>query len=151
MISWYYICSVVVNCGKCFFNGCKFMNNSGLQMAFSDWCISWNDVCSLIRLVYTVNLSGRILFYWHSCVFFVVVVLTAPRVQIISHVLTCRFAAAKRDGSEYFVLLIITDGIITDMPQTTEAIVRVRQLCLMLERLLLTTCSLSLEVVYHGL
>ena len=82
---------------------------------------------------------------------FFVVVLTAPLVLIIYHVLTCRFAAAKRDGSEYFVLLIITDGIITDMPQTTEAIVRVRQLCLMLERLLLTTCSLSLEVVYHGL
>lgn len=34
-----------------------------------------------------------------------------------------RFAAAKRDGSEYFILLIITDGIITDMPQTKEAIV----------------------------
>jgi hypothetical protein len=23
-----------------------------------------------------------------------------------------------RDGSQYFILLIITDGIITDMPQT---------------------------------
>ncbi|KAL8581960.1 hypothetical protein ACOMHN_027942 [Nucella lapillus] len=41
---------------------------------------------------------------------------------VINHV--ARFAAAKRDGTEYFVLLIITDGIITDMPQTTEAIVR---------------------------
>ena len=36
-----------------------------------------------------------------------------------------RFAAAKRNGDEYFILLIITDGIITDMPQTCEAIVNV--------------------------
>ena len=28
-------------------------------------------------------------------------------------------------GKNYFVLLILTDGIITDMPQTTEAIVNV--------------------------
>jgi hypothetical protein len=36
-----------------------------------------------------------------------------------------RFAASKRDGSCYFVLLIITDGVITDMPQTMQAIVNV--------------------------
>ena len=29
-------------------------------------------------------------------------------------------------GSNYFILLILTDGIITDMPQTSEAIVNVR-------------------------
>ena len=29
-------------------------------------------------------------------------------------------------GSNYFILLILTDGIITDMPQTREAIVNVR-------------------------
>jgi hypothetical protein len=40
---------------------------------------------------------------------------------VINHV--ARFAAAKRDGSEYFILLIITDGVITDMAQTKEAIV----------------------------
>jgi hypothetical protein len=40
---------------------------------------------------------------------------------VINHV--ARFASAVRDGSEYFVLLIITDGIITDMPQTKAAIV----------------------------
>ncbi|KAL5013366.1 hypothetical protein ScPMuIL_007636 [Solemya velum] len=39
----------------------------------------------------------------------------------INHV--ARFACSRRDGSDYFILLIITDGIITDMPQTTEAIV----------------------------
>ena len=35
----------------------------------------------------------------------------------------CRFASAMRDGSNYFVLLIITDGVITDMPQTVQAII----------------------------
>ncbi|XP_053377222.1 copine-8-like isoform X1 [Mercenaria mercenaria] len=39
----------------------------------------------------------------------------------INHV--ARFAASKTDGSCYFVLLIITDGVITDMPQTMQAIV----------------------------
>lgn len=34
-----------------------------------------------------------------------------------------REALQHRDGSEYFILLILTDGVITDMPQTTEAIV----------------------------
>ncbi|XP_057263408.1 copine-5-like, partial [Pezoporus wallicus] len=32
-------------------------------------------------------------------------------------------AAAVLDGSQYFVLLIITDGVISDMAQTKEAIV----------------------------
>ncbi len=32
-------------------------------------------------------------------------------------------AAAKRDGSEYFILLLLTDGIITDMDATRSAIV----------------------------
>ncbi|XP_060071852.1 copine-8-like [Ylistrum balloti] len=40
---------------------------------------------------------------------------------VINHV--ARFAAAVQDGSNYFVLLIITDGVITDMPQTMQAIV----------------------------
>ena len=44
-------------------------------------------------------------------------------VMIISN--HCRFARTKMDGSAYFVLLIITDGVITDMPQTTQAIVEV--------------------------
>lgn len=37
-----------------------------------------------------------------------------------------RYAAAVQDGSQYFVLLIITDGVISDMAQTKEAIVNVR-------------------------
>jgi len=36
-----------------------------------------------------------------------------------------RFAASYRDGSHYFVLLILTDGVITDMPATIQAIVSV--------------------------
>uniref|UniRef100_A0A9J8CT23 Copine Va n=1 Tax=Cyprinus carpio carpio TaxID=630221 RepID=A0A9J8CT23_CYPCA len=42
---------------------------------------------------------------------------------IINHV--ARYAAAVQDGSQYFVLLIITDGVISDMAQTKEAIVNI--------------------------
>jgi hypothetical protein len=38
----------------------------------------------------------------------------------------CRFAAAAaKDGGHYFVLLIITDGVISDIEQTKQAIVYV--------------------------
>nr|CAD7433582.1 unnamed protein product [Timema monikensis] len=40
---------------------------------------------------------------------------------IINHV--ARFAASIKDGSSYFILLILTDGVISDMPQTTNALV----------------------------
>uniref|UniRef100_A0A8C1YPV5 Copine Va n=2 Tax=Cyprinus carpio TaxID=7962 RepID=A0A8C1YPV5_CYPCA len=45
---------------------------------------------------------------------------------IINHV--ARYAAAVQDGSQYFVLLIITDGVISDMAQTKEAIVNAAKL-----------------------
>ncbi|GAA6078089.1 copine-5 isoform X1, partial [Tachysurus ichikawai] len=41
---------------------------------------------------------------------------------VINHV--ARYAAVVEDGSQYFVLLIITDGVISDMAQTKEAIVK---------------------------
>ncbi|ESO91349.1 hypothetical protein LOTGIDRAFT_209681 [Lottia gigantea] len=41
---------------------------------------------------------------------------------VINHV--SQFAATVLDGSQYFVLLIITDGIITDYSKTVDAIVR---------------------------
>ncbi|XP_039197224.1 copine-8 isoform X1 [Crotalus tigris] len=40
---------------------------------------------------------------------------------VINHV--ARYAASIKDGSQYFVLLIITDGVISDMAQTKESIV----------------------------
>jgi hypothetical protein len=40
---------------------------------------------------------------------------------IINHV--ARFANTYGDGSSYFILLILTDGVISDMPQTIQAIV----------------------------
>lgn len=40
-------------------------------------------------------------------------------------ILMCRYAASVKDGSQYFVLLIITDGVISDMAQTKESIVNV--------------------------
>ncbi|XP_064633695.1 copine-8-like isoform X2 [Lineus longissimus] len=45
---------------------------------------------------------------------------------VINHV--ARFAAASKDGSNYFILLILTDGVITDMPQTKQAIVAASKL-----------------------
>lgn len=41
-------------------------------------------------------------------------------------VFVCRYAASVKDGSQYFVLLIITDGVISDMAQAKESIVNVR-------------------------
>ena len=40
---------------------------------------------------------------------------------VIDHV--ARFASAYQDGRQYFVLLIITDGIITDFDQTVSSII----------------------------
>ncbi|PSN50087.1 Copine-8 [Blattella germanica] len=39
---------------------------------------------------------------------------------VIHHV--ARFARSYTDGSSYFILLILTDGVITDMPQTIEVL-----------------------------
>lgn len=44
----------------------------------------------------------------------------------------CRYAASVKDGSQYFVLLIITDGVISDMAQTKESIVNVRLFAILL-------------------
>ncbi|XP_046542548.1 copine-8-like isoform X2 [Haliotis rubra] len=45
---------------------------------------------------------------------------------VVNHVAS--FAQTSQQGADYFILLIITDGIITDMPQTTEAIVKAASL-----------------------
>ncbi|XP_057213349.1 copine-5 isoform X1 [Triplophysa rosa] len=45
---------------------------------------------------------------------------------VVNHV--ARYADAVQDGSQYFVLLIITDGVISDMAQTKEAIVNAAKL-----------------------
>uniref|UniRef100_A0A8C8VMK1 Copine 5 n=1 Tax=Pelusios castaneus TaxID=367368 RepID=A0A8C8VMK1_9SAUR len=45
---------------------------------------------------------------------------------VVNHV--ARYATAEQDGSQYFVLLIITDGVISDMAQTKEAIVSAAKL-----------------------
>ncbi|XP_069765171.1 copine-8 isoform X3 [Narcine bancroftii] len=43
---------------------------------------------------------------------------------VINHVARYfRYASSVKDGSQYFVLLIITDGVISDMAQTKESIV----------------------------
>uniref|UniRef100_A0A0L8FPC8 C2 domain-containing protein n=2 Tax=Octopus bimaculoides TaxID=37653 RepID=A0A0L8FPC8_OCTBM len=44
----------------------------------------------------------------------------------INYVARC--ASLHQDGNDYFILLILTDGIITDMPQTMEAVVNASKL-----------------------
>ncbi|XP_039371807.1 copine-8 isoform X5 [Mauremys reevesii] len=39
-----------------------------------------------------------------------------------------RYASSVKDGSQYFVLLIITDGVISDMAQTKESVVNASKL-----------------------
>lgn len=41
--------------------------------------------------------------------------------------LCLRCAAEVTDGSQYFVLLMITDGVISDMAQTKESVVNVSE------------------------
>lgn len=43
--------------------------------------------------------------------------------MVVSCELRC--AAEVTDGSQYFVLLMITDGVISDMAQTKESVVNV--------------------------
>uniref|UniRef100_A0A2K6KCG7 Copine 8 n=1 Tax=Rhinopithecus bieti TaxID=61621 RepID=A0A2K6KCG7_RHIBE len=45
---------------------------------------------------------------------------------VINHV--ARYASSVKDGSQYFVLLIVTDGVISDMAQTKESIVNASKL-----------------------
>ncbi|XP_068085435.1 copine-8-like [Anabrus simplex] len=45
---------------------------------------------------------------------------------IINHV--AKFAETYQDGSQYFILLIVTDGVITDMTETKQAIIRASSL-----------------------
>lgn len=45
---------------------------------------------------------------------------------VINHV--ARFAATYKDGRQYFILLILTDGVITDMDNTINAIVNASNL-----------------------
>jgi len=39
---------------------------------------------------------------------------------VINHV--AKIAQNNRDGSSYFILLILTDGVITDMPDTIQVL-----------------------------
>lgn len=45
---------------------------------------------------------------------------------VINHV--TQYARAYQDGSQYFILMIITDGVITDMMQTKKAIIDASEL-----------------------
>lgn len=55
---------------------------------------------------------------YHSCLSRVQLYGPTNFAPIIKHV--AQFAAAHRHGDKYFILLMITDGIITDMAMTKE-------------------------------
>lgn len=41
--------------------------------------------------------------------------------HVINHV--TKIAQNRRDGSGYFILLILTDGVISDMPETIQVLI----------------------------
>ncbi|XP_071448762.1 copine-8-like [Hetaerina americana] len=66
------------------------------------------------------GISG-VLDAYHKCIRQVQLYGPTNFAPVIKHV--ANFAAAYRDGRNYFILLIITDGVITDMQKTVQAIV----------------------------
>ncbi|XP_063221686.1 copine-8-like isoform X2 [Bacillus rossius redtenbacheri] len=69
---------------------------------------------------YCHTVSG-VLEAYHNCVRQVQLYGPTNFAPVINHV--ARFASTFKNGSAYFILLILTDGVITDMPQTTHALV----------------------------
>ncbi|XP_071534186.1 copine-8-like isoform X2 [Panulirus ornatus] len=74
---------------------------------------------------YCQGVEGILQAYYHSLQ---TVGLYGPTyfAPVINHV--AKFAAAHQDGNNYFVLLIITDGIICDLPDTRKALVQASRL-----------------------
>ncbi|XP_071448006.1 copine-8-like [Hetaerina americana] len=69
---------------------------------------------------YCHGLKG-VLRAYHNCIRKVQLYGPTNFSPVINHV--ARFAATYRDGGHYFILLIMTDGVITDMNKTVQAIV----------------------------
>ncbi|KAK6635208.1 hypothetical protein RUM44_000459 [Polyplax serrata] len=74
---------------------------------------------------YCIGING-VLEAYRNCIHQVQLYGPTNFAPIINHV--AKFASAFKDGSSYFILLILTDGIITDMPQTIQAIVQASSL-----------------------
>ncbi|XP_050535991.1 copine-8-like isoform X2 [Daktulosphaira vitifoliae] len=70
---------------------------------------------------YCAGIEGVINAY-HHCIRSVQLYGPTNFSPVINHV--AKFAQTYQDGSQYFVLLIITDGVITDMHQTKQAIIK---------------------------
>ena len=90
------------------------------------------SICSLISVFliiwlltnYPIIISG-VLAAYKGCISRIQLYGPTNFAPTINHV--ARIASQFRDGSQYFILLIITDGIITDMPQTKKVNIRVRR------------------------
>lgn len=55
---------------------------------------------------------------YHNCIRQVQLYGPTNFAPVINHV--AKFASVYKDGTNYFILLILTDGVITDMPQTVQ-------------------------------
>jgi hypothetical protein len=90
-----------------------------------NWCINWTSRIEILAYVgyiglppfLWVMLSG-VLEAYRNCIRQVQLYGPTNFSPIINHV--ARFASTYRDGSSYFILLILTDGVISDMPQTIQ-------------------------------
>ncbi|XP_026810821.1 copine-5-like isoform X1 [Rhopalosiphum maidis] len=74
---------------------------------------------------YCAGIEGVINAY-HHCIRSVQLFGPTNFSPVINHV--AKFAQAYQDGSQYFILLIITDGVITDMFHTKQAIINASSL-----------------------
>ncbi|XP_025417468.1 copine-5-like isoform X2 [Sipha flava] len=74
---------------------------------------------------YCAGIEG-VLNAYHHCIRSVQLYGPTNFSPVINHV--AKFAQAYQDGSQYFILLIITDGVITDMLHTKQAIIRASSL-----------------------
>jgi hypothetical protein len=92
-----------------------------------NWCINWTSRIEILACVGQVRLPpslwvmlSGVLEAYRNCIRQVQLYGPTNFSPIINHV--ARFASTYRDGSSYFILLILTDGVISDMPQTIQAI-----------------------------
>ncbi|KAG8228244.1 hypothetical protein J437_LFUL012216 [Ladona fulva] len=68
-----------------------------------------------------LGFGARVLAAYHNCIRQIQLYGPTNFAPVINHV--AKFASAYQDGTNYFILLIITDGVISDLPKTIQAIV----------------------------
>lgn len=75
----------------------------------------------IIKNIYKVSINSfviGVLEAYRSCIRQVQLYGPTNFTPVIEHVI--KFAQSYNDGNNYFILLILTDGVISDMPQTIK-------------------------------